>query len=217
MHDLPPPDPSNPASYPLPPSPSLSPLLTVPPTATFADPLGASPSLDPRQDSDPPDIVLSTEEATGNGDAAPTVTDDAEKPREVRAADNSNGVGLGINGLTVGEKDVSAAGAPQINGSVPEISSQKDILAVERRYEGGFRPMQLKGLMLILLLDLSQRFTNLLTQKHNADKILKELTPLEGGIADHEALEGWVRMMNGKVEMITEEMKRLQGQINCEL
>ena len=217
MDDLPPPDPSNPASYPLPPSPSLSPLLTVPPTATFADPLGASPNLHPRQDSDPPDIVLSTEEATGNGDVAPTVTDDVEKPIDVRAADNSNGVGLGINGLKIGEKDVSAAGAPQINGSVPEISSQKDILAMERRYEGGFKHMQLKGLMLILLVDLSQRFTNLLTQKHNADKILKELTPLEGGIADHEALEGWVRMMNGKVEMITEEMKRLQGQINCEL
>jgi hypothetical protein len=52
-----------------------------------------------------------------------------------------------------------------------------------------------------------------LTQKHNADKVLKELTPLEGGIGDHEALEGWVRMMKGKVEMITEEMKRLQGKI----
>lgn len=43
---------------------------------------------------------------------------------------------------------------------------------------------------------------------------MKELTPLEGGIGDSEALEGWVRMMNGKVEMITEEMKRLQGKIN---
>lgn len=46
--------------------------------------------------------------------------------------------------------------------------------------------------------------------------MLKELTPLEGGIADSEALEGWVRMMNGKVEMITEEMKRLQGKISRE-
>lgn len=64
-----------------------------------------------------------------------------------------------------------------------------------------------------LTIDLSNRFTTLLTQKHNADKVLRDLTPLEGGIGDSEALEGWVRMMNGKVEMITEEMKRLQSKI----
>lgn len=64
-------------------------------------------------------------------------------------------------------------------------------------------------------IDLSQRFTGLLTQKHNADQILRDLTPLEGGIQDHEAFEGWVRMVTSKVEMITTEMTRLQSQITC--
>ena len=63
--------------------------------------------------------------------------------------------------------------------------------------------------------DLSTRFTTLLTQKHNANRVIKELTPLEEGIQDHEALDDWIRMMKGKVDMITDEMKRLQDKIAC--
>jgi hypothetical protein len=59
--------------------------------------------------------------------------------------------------------------------------------------------------------------TILLAQIDKANKVLKDLTPLEGGIQDVEALEGWVRMMKGKVDMITEEMKRLQDRITREL
>ncbi|KIR24979.1 hypothetical protein I309_06206 [Cryptococcus deuterogattii LA55] len=61
--------------------------------------------------------------------------------------------------------------------------------------------------------DLSNRFTNLLTQTHQANKIFRELTRLESGISDAEALEGWVRMMVGKVEMMGKEMKRLQDNL----
>lgn len=63
---------------------------------------------------------------------------------------------------------------------------------------------------------MSQRFSTLALQRDSANRILTEFTPLEGGIADHEALEGWVRMMRGKVDMLTEEMRRLQDKISCE-
>ncbi|KAE8538889.1 hypothetical protein D1P53_005257 [Cryptococcus gattii VGV] len=64
--------------------------------------------------------------------------------------------------------------------------------------------------------DLSNRFTNLLTQIHQANKIFRELTRLESGISDAEALEGWVRMMVGKVEMMGKEMKRLQDNLTLQ-
>jgi hypothetical protein len=64
--------------------------------------------------------------------------------------------------------------------------------------------------------DLSKKHDKLVRQVDGVNKVLRELTPLEGGTEDAEALEGWVRMMNGKVTMITEEMKRLQDKINCE-
>jgi hypothetical protein len=63
---------------------------------------------------------------------------------------------------------------------------------------------------------LSKEHDILVAQCEGANKVLRELTPLEGGIKELEALEGWVRMMNGKVEMITGEMKRLQDKITRE-
>lgn len=60
---------------------------------------------------------------------------------------------------------------------------------------------------------MSLKYTGLATQIENASKVIKELTPLEGGIEDAEALEGWIRMQNGKVEMITEELKRMQDKL----
>lgn len=62
---------------------------------------------------------------------------------------------------------------------------------------------------------MSLKYTTLAAQVENANKVIKDLTPLEGGIADPEALEGWVRMQNGKVEMITEELKRMQDKLTC--
>lgn len=46
-----------------------------------------------------------------------------------------------------------------------------------------------------------------------ANKVIKDLAPLETGVQDAEALEGWVRMKNGKVDMITEELKRMQDKL----
>lgn len=64
--------------------------------------------------------------------------------------------------------------------------------------------------------DLSKRYTNLLSQTHAANKVFKELTMLEGGVADADALEGWVRMVTGKVDMMNDELRRLQEKLRCE-
>ncbi|WWD18580.1 hypothetical protein CI109_103033 [Kwoniella shandongensis] len=195
---LPPPDPNDPATYPLPPSPTVAAADkdTLPPPKTFLDPLGASPSLQPSVNEEPPQSAL--QQATPGTD---------EKGE-------GEAVGLGVKGvateplsdavITTEESGEPSMGASEKeaegkeNGQSAEAESQK-MLDMERRYE-----------------DLSQRFTTLLTQTHNANKVLKELTPLEGGVADHEALEGWVMMMNGKVDMITEEMKRLQNKLTLQ-
>ncbi|WWD05000.1 hypothetical protein V865_003071 [Kwoniella europaea PYCC6329] len=184
---LPPPDPSDPATYPLPPSPPLSATENLTtPSPGFADPLGASPIIQASANQDVPKLGL--QEATP----------DIEKKEGV--------VGLGVDGLdtdkvevqitTSIEGDVEDVEKPVIELSGEEIKKLADS---ERRYE-----------------DLSQRFTTLLTQTHKANQVLKELTPLEGGIADHEALEGWVRMVTGKVDMITAEMKRLQDKLTLQ-
>lgn len=68
----------------------------------------------------------------------------------------------------------------------------------------------------ILIPDLSERYTVLLSQSHAANKVLKDLTPLEGGIGDADALEGWVRMVTGKVDMMTTELRRLQEKMTRE-
>ena len=123
------------------------------------------------------------------------------------------------NAVTEVPKEIEEGPAPLPlqDGKFPELDDETEqkIAAAERRYDGAsaIAPYSCTKLTESQTADLSQRFTTLLRQKHDADKVLKELTPLEGGIQDHEALEGWVRMMNGKVEMISEEMKRLQDQI----
>ena len=60
LKPLPPPNPDDPASYPLPPSPVIVPsqLLSPVPTSAFADPLGASPSISPQIPPDPPTLGL---------------------------------------------------------------------------------------------------------------------------------------------------------------
>ena len=60
---------------------------------------------------------------------------------------------------------------------------------------------------------MSLKYTALVGQVDNVNKVIKELTPLEGGVQDLEALEGWIRMQNGKVDMVTEELKRLQSKL----
>jgi len=60
LKSLPPPNPDDPASYPLPPSPVVGPsqLLSPAPASAFADPLGASPSISPLVPPDPPTLGL---------------------------------------------------------------------------------------------------------------------------------------------------------------
>jgi hypothetical protein len=60
------------------------------------------------------------------------------------------------------------------------------------------------------------KYSELVAQVENANKVIRELTPLEGGVKDSEALEGWIRMQNGKVDMVTEELKRLQSKLTRE-
>jgi hypothetical protein len=60
LKSLPRPNPDDPASYPLPPSPVVGPsqLLSPAPASAFADPLGASPSISPLVPPDPPTLGL---------------------------------------------------------------------------------------------------------------------------------------------------------------
>lgn len=204
---LPPPDPSDPATYPLPPSPTLSstsPLLST--STVYADPLGVSPLLDPHESFEPPSL----------GPQEPSPIE--EEGREL--------VGLGVEGVAVGQSEPDIPTVDAVikgdvedtqNGKPPEMDAEVEqkLAAAERRYEGTLH-ISRDALLTDHHIDLSQRFTTLLKQTHDADRILKEFTPLEGGIQDHEALEGWVRMMKAKVEMITEEMKRLQDKIRCQ-
>ncbi|EJT49636.1 vesicle-mediated transport-related protein [Trichosporon asahii var. asahii CBS 2479] len=63
------------------------------------------------------------------------------------------------------------------------------------------------------LADTERRFEGRTCDSYAANKVLKELTPVDGGIADSDALEGWVRMVTGKVDMITTELTRLQDKM----
>ena len=76
---LPPPNPEDPASYPLPNSPTTTanPLLSPLPTTSFADPLGASPSITPTFPPDPPVLEMQAptpdeqqSEAEGGGEGS---------------------------------------------------------------------------------------------------------------------------------------------------
>ncbi|OCF30429.1 hypothetical protein I316_07916 [Kwoniella heveanensis BCC8398] len=183
------PDPSDPATYPLPPSPPLSAsdTLSTASLTGFVDPLGASPLLRPELESEVPQFGLQ--------EATPEI----EKKEGEVALGPDGDIGEGSSEDRAGTVHNGAGAAEAIGEIKLSAEDAKKIVDAERRYE-----------------DLSQRFTTLLTQTHNANRVLKELTPLEGGVADHEALEGWVRMMNGKVEMITAEMKRLQDKLTLQ-
>ncbi|KAK4687060.1 hypothetical protein P7C73_g3070, partial [Tremellales sp. Uapishka_1] len=173
---FPPPNPEDPSTFPLPPSPVILPVSLGP--SAYADPLGASPLIIANDPADPPrlDIELATPDAKDSED------EDLALVIETKTAD-----GVTENGDEgMAEKDVDGVSA-------------KKVADMERRYE-----------------DLSQRFTTLLSQTHGANKVLKELTPLEGGIQDFEALDGWVRMVNVKVEMSMDELRRLQDKIRLQ-
>nr|XP_018262225.1 uncharacterized protein I303_05241 [Kwoniella dejecticola CBS 10117]OBR84383.1 hypothetical protein I303_05241 [Kwoniella dejecticola CBS 10117] len=197
---LPPPDPSDPATYPLPPSPTLSAAETLTtPSTGFADPLGASPLLGPSADQEVPKLGLQVatpdtenkEDVVGLGMDVIGADNEKVEIQITRNGDAAKDDGPdGETGIGIGVEK------PVIELSGEEIKKLADS---ERRYE-----------------DLSQRFTTLLTQSHKANQVLKELTPLEGGIADHEAMEGWIRMVTSKVDMITAEMKRLQDKLTLQ-
>ena len=222
---LPPPDPSDPATYPLPPSPTLSPsTMTVPNIKTqFDDPLGASPLLPPIKELGSPEALRVSAEDS------PDELETSQNPNDTKSeasGSSSNMQGLGIrrrgdtNGETVAEaKDEEQPREPETltDAVEPPPKGREETVDTEKRYQG--KPdlaSTTQGAMLMGVAELSQQYTTIMTQKNNADKVLRDLTPLEGGIADHEALEGWVRMMKGKVDMITEEMTRLQRQIQRE-
>ncbi|EIW73468.1 hypothetical protein TREMEDRAFT_24935 [Tremella mesenterica DSM 1558] len=139
----PPPNPNDPATYPLPPSPDISPStveLRVPDLKEHTDPI----------------------DSTGDDDAR--------------------------DGTEETDRALQLAGTPE-----------EQLAKLTAKYQ-----------------ELSSQHTMATEQIEAANKIIKELTPLEGGIKDIEALEGWIRMMTAKVEMITAEMQRLQAQIKLQ-
>ncbi|WVQ73121.1 hypothetical protein IAR50_002685 [Cryptococcus sp. DSM 104548] len=175
-------------------SEAITPIPKSPLAGTPIPTRSAKPVLDER---DPADIPLPP-----SPDLSAAHADSVADPLGALSLDGKGDVaGLGI--ALAGDTEAGAADANvKANGDETLVhleDTAKMLAAAERRYE-----------------DLSQRFTTLLTQSHKANQILKDLTPLEGGLGDSEALEGWVRMMNGKVEMMGEEMSRLAGKMELQ-
>jgi hypothetical protein len=123
-HALPPPNPEDPATYPLPPSPSLAPtqaqlLSPAPVTATgFIDPLGASPSLSPIIPPEPPLLGLQS----------PTPDIEKTLAEAELAVDSKVPGGLDV---TVPKDTASAAGPAEMDNEVV-----KKVEEAAERYEG---------------------------------------------------------------------------------
>jgi hypothetical protein len=91
LKPLPPPNPDDPASYPLPPSPIMGPtqLLSPAPASAFADPLGASPSILPQIPPDPPALGLQSptpvmEKTLAEAEASISGVDLTTEPEDVK-------------------------------------------------------------------------------------------------------------------------------------
>ena len=171
--DLPKPDPSDPATYPLPPSPDIGTATLSAPLPQYADPLGASPLVTPSDAAAPPILVTET---TGTLDSDSSKGDPYSKPV----------IGLG---LSEAEVEIQAAEA-----TVEAIEHGEPARALE---------------------DSAPALSDGQAKLAAINKIIRDLTPLEGGVDDPDAIEGWVRMMKGKVEMTNQELIRLRGQMAC--
>jgi hypothetical protein len=65
--------------------------------------------------------------------------------------------------------------------------------------------------------ELEQKYKALFEKAGKADIVLKSVSPLlNEGIADADALEGWVQMISGKAEMGSTEIKRLNDKLSRE-
>lgn len=66
--------------------------------------------------------------------------------------------------------------------------------------------------------ELEQKYKALFEKAGKADIVLKSVSPLlNEGIADADALEGWVQMISGKAEMGSTEIKRLNDKLSRKL
>jgi len=122
LKSLPPPNPDDPASYPLPPSPVVGPsqLLSPAPATAFADPLGASPSISPLVPPDPPTLGLQSP------------TPDVEKT-QAEAEGTSSDVDVAPGSKETMEPDPAAAPAEMNNEVVKKVEE------AAQRYEGESR------------------------------------------------------------------------------
>lgn len=162
---LPTPDPTDPSTYPLPPSPELGASTLSAPLTGYADPLGASPLAAPSDDAQTPVIALDEMSQGGAAEASPVIgLGLLDTDRELQAAEAA------VEAIEHGETPVDVPASASDSG---EAGKKLDAI----------------------------------------NKIIRELTPLEGGVDDPDAIEGWVRMMKGKVEMTNEELVRLRSQI----
>ncbi len=65
--------------------------------------------------------------------------------------------------------------------------------------------------------ELTSEFSSLAERVAKVNAILAKASPmLQGGIEDADALSGWLQMVNGKMEMGADEMKRLTSKLECE-
>ncbi|RXK37709.1 hypothetical protein M231_05042 [Tremella mesenterica] len=182
----PPPNPNDPATYPLPPSPDISPStveLRVPDLKEHTDPIDSSGGSIVEDSGGVSEVRLAG------------LTPDLEKLEEEL-------------GVTSSEIDIaSGAGDDDARDGTEET---------DRALQLAGTPEEQLAKLTAKYQELSSQHTMATEQIEAANKIIKELTPLEGGIKDIEALEGWIRMMTAKVEMITAEMQRLQAQIKLQ-
>ncbi|KAG8920466.1 hypothetical protein FRC02_000888 [Tulasnella sp. 418] len=207
----------DPASIPLPPSPALAPAaeelpfeqpndpapLPLPAPAN-ADPLTISlpnspppasiPSLvaeiaQPQDEQPPPTPMKDTQPRQSNeGAARPSI--DKPLPPDIPPASNT----LDVVKESEPRLSVDIELPPGIAAEQNDVEKLRERLKlVEQRFS-----------------DVSRSFKRLQAERVAADKVLKELTPLEG-IADSEGLREHLRNMTMKIDMSTDEIKRLNG------
>lgn len=171
------------------PSAAITPLPT-----TLQDPPPAEAAPAEQISSPEPQAV---KESATTADIAPS-TEVTEPADDVPVPAVTPKVAEGVADAVVADAAKTVADVAAKNPDEGQDDVATRLAAAERRFE-----------------DLSERYTVLLSQSHAANSVLKELTPLEGGIGDADALEGWVRMVTGKVDMMTIELRRLQEKQTC--
>ncbi|OCH95795.1 hypothetical protein OBBRIDRAFT_816376 [Obba rivulosa] len=150
------------------------------------------------------DPTPGTKNAPTDVDSSVVVGKEGESTHEADAVDVINAVDI-IKEVeaTEGTDAVDGDNAVDADVTVPERkSSGLDVEALQKRLK----------LVEQRFADVSTSFKRLQAEKIAADRVLKELTPLET-LQEADALRDYLQNMNMKVEMTQDEIKRLTGKL----